>query len=266
MTTLKNEFSDMTIPRDKLYGIYRGVVEDNNDPDQSGKCRIRVFGVHSPTKIKTVNDGIPTEELPWAEPVLGLIEGSISGYGFFGVPLQGSHVFVFFEAGNIMNIRYFATVPAIPTVAPDTTKGFNDPAGVYPESGKLSTPDWALGAGTYPHNVVLAVHCGHYVEIDSSPGNERIKVFHRTGTLTEIDKDGNIQVTGVKNETINITENVIRTVGGTDEETISGSQTNNVTGAVDETFSSTWNVTITGTATLACSSLFTITGSPLSLN
>jgi hypothetical protein len=32
---------------DKLYGIYRGVVEENNDPKKRGRCRIRVWGLHT---------------------------------------------------------------------------------------------------------------------------------------------------------------------------------------------------------------------------
>jgi len=226
VSILKNEFSDMTLPREKLYGIFRGIVEDNLDPEQQGRCKIRVFGVHSQNKIKTSTDGIPTDELLWAEPVLSLIEGSITGQGLFSVPLVNSHVFVFFESGHILQPRYFATVPA---------KG-----------------DWNTKVSTYPHNIVLETHAGHYIEIDSSPSNERIKVYHKTGTLSEIDKDGNIQITGVKNETINITDNVTRTVGGTFKD--------DVTGDVTETFKSNWNVNVTGNISITSSSDITVQG------
>jgi len=114
---------------DKLYGIYRGVVEDRNDPEKQGRCKIRIFGIHSPLKVKKGFDGIPTEELPWAYPVTGLLEGSISGFGFWSVPLQGSHVMVFFENGHILQPRYFATVPGIPantTFASDIDKAAAD--------------------------------------------------------------------------------------------------------------------------------------------
>ena len=110
----------------KLYhGIYRGVIEDNNDPDMLGRCKIRVWGLHDELKTEDVKEGIPTDKLPWGEPCLGLIEGSMSGHGLFSVPLQGTHVFCFFEGGNWSNLRYFATAPGLPTEAPDTTKGFN---------------------------------------------------------------------------------------------------------------------------------------------
>jgi len=49
---------------DKLYGIFRGVVEENNDPDKLGRCKIRVFGIHTANKTNEEIDGIPTDHLP----------------------------------------------------------------------------------------------------------------------------------------------------------------------------------------------------------
>lgn len=133
---IRTKAEDYASPSDKLFGVYRGVIEDNKDPEKAGRCRIRVFGIHTPRKDQTVIEGIPTDELPWAEPALGLIEGSISGFGMWSVPVQGSHAFVFFENGNIMRPIYFATVPGIPTVGStaeaDPTEGFQDPDAVYP--------------------------------------------------------------------------------------------------------------------------------------
>jgi len=132
---LKNQVEDISnTQRDGLYGVYRGVIEDNNDSEKAGRCKVRVFGIHSQNKSKTNTDGIPTEELPWAEPVFGLFEGSVSGFGSWTVPLNGSHVMVFFEGGHPLEPRFFATVPGIPTEEPSTSKGFNDPDGEYPIS------------------------------------------------------------------------------------------------------------------------------------
>jgi len=131
---IKNSIENFRPKEGGLSGIYRGVVEDNVDPEKAGRCRIRVFGVHTETKIKTDIEGIPTNELPWAEPALSLFEGSMSGFGSWTVPLQGSHVFLFFENGNILQPRYFASAPGIPTEEVDKRSGFNDPDGVYPIS------------------------------------------------------------------------------------------------------------------------------------
>ena len=52
----------------KFNGIFVGVVEDNVDPLESGRCQVRVVGLHTNQKSKTTEEGIPTTELPWAMP------------------------------------------------------------------------------------------------------------------------------------------------------------------------------------------------------
>ena len=213
-----------------LNGFFRGVVEDNVDPEKMGRCRIRVFGIHTPQKIKTKVEGIPTSELPWAEPVLPMVEGGITGFGMWSVPLQGSHVMVFFENGNMLQPRYFGTVPGFPVETPDKTKGFSDPTGTYPTT-RLDEPDYhklargdsfntgvtkknadrKIGVSTaggyswseplspyaaeYPHNFVMAFHGGLMLEFDSTPGQTRINMHHlQSGSYIEIDQVGNMVI------------------------------------------------------------------------
>jgi len=130
---MKNSVSDFRIDNDKLYGIYRGVVEDRYDKELLCRCRIRVLGIHDELKDKDDINGVPTEELPWAEPCFGLFEGSVSGNGAWSVPLQGSYVFVFFENGNWMQPRFFLTAPGMPELPPNPAIGFNDPDAEWPE-------------------------------------------------------------------------------------------------------------------------------------
>jgi hypothetical protein len=77
-------------------------------------------------------------------------EGSVSGYGTWAVPLQGSQVMLFFENGNPSRPMYFASLPAIPESKKQysnnsrtTTRhdGFKDPDGKYPENNRLGEPD-----------------------------------------------------------------------------------------------------------------------------
>jgi len=56
--------------------FYIGVVEDRNDPEKLGRCRVRIFGIHSESKIL-----LPTRDLPWAIPLLPATSASISGIG-----------------------------------------------------------------------------------------------------------------------------------------------------------------------------------------
>ena len=69
-------------------GLYRGVVEDANDPESRKRYRVRVFTLHP--------DGVPVENLPWAESSLfvGKMFGDLPSFE------QGDPVFVMFEGGN----------------------------------------------------------------------------------------------------------------------------------------------------------------------
>jgi len=254
---LKNQPEDIKLRTGKFNGIYRGVVEENVDDLKMGRVRVRIFGLHTSRKTKSDTEGIPTSELPWAEPACSLIEGSISGFGLWAVPLKGSHVFLFFENGNYTQPRYFATIPGIPTQAIDTSVGFNDPDGVYPSTlnesdfhrcarGTKQTVTSPAYNATYPYNIVLATHGGHVIEIDNTPGQERINVHHNVGTYAELDKDGN--------KTEAIIKDHIKSVAGNRTETIGSNETVTIGGNKAVTISGNWNVTVTGNTT------FTVTG------
>lgn len=261
---IKHDMKDMTLARDRLLGIYRGVVEDNKDPQLAGRCKVRVFGIHTEEKVKSALEGIPTDELPWAQPAYGLIEGSISQYGCWAVPLQGSHVFVFFENGHILQPRFFATVPGIVANGPDASKGFNDPDGVYPDKTGV---DLHPGAGTYPHNIVLFVHGGHIIEVDSTPNATRLHMRHVSGTDFLVDHDGNITIEGVADrtehivgdETINIDGTRTETVQGNENITINGTRTVTVVGDENHVWDSNRNETVTGNKSLTVNGNFNIT-------
>jgi len=41
--------------------FYIGVIEDRHDPEQTGRFRVRVLGLHTEDKVL-----LPTVDLPWA--------------------------------------------------------------------------------------------------------------------------------------------------------------------------------------------------------
>jgi len=222
----------------KLYGFYRGVVEDNNDPLRVGRVRVRIWGLHTERKSRIATEGIPTEHLPWAEPCMSIIEGSISGNGFFGVPLQGSQVMLFFENGDYERPMYFASLPGIPSEK-SQREGFNDPDGIYPTNTGVSDFH-ARAVSRYPNNTILSVHGGHYIELDSTNGDTKVRIHHRSGTSIEMKHNGDVDIN---------TE-------GNHDENISGNKTVNITGNC--TINVTGNCTITSPNT-------TITGGTVNL-
>ena len=108
---------------------FHGVVEDIKDPLLLGRCRVRVFGYHSPNK-----QDILTEELPWAHPIQPLTDAAISGIGNSPTGLlRGSHVIGFFRDGaEAQQPVIFGSIGGIPLESANTQEGFNDPTGKYP--------------------------------------------------------------------------------------------------------------------------------------
>ena len=71
--------------------IFVGVIEDNQDPNKLGRCRVRVFNVF---------DDISVEDIPWATPWKDL-----NGNQFI-LPDKGKVVSVVFDEGNIYKPEY----------------------------------------------------------------------------------------------------------------------------------------------------------------
>lgn len=94
-----------------------GVVEDRQDPEQLGRVRVRCFGWHTEAK-----DKIPTDQLPWAHPVI-----PVNGPNVY-TPKEGDMVFGFFIDGmNAQNPAIMGILPGKPEAKPDYEKGFSDP-------------------------------------------------------------------------------------------------------------------------------------------
>lgn len=148
--------------------FYTGVVEDRNDPLYLGRCRVRVVGVHNEHLAE-----LPTEDLPWAYPLMPITSASMNGIGETPLgPVEGTWVVVFFKDGDEMQQPVMmGTIGGIPVqyndneeysqvtekavqritsndssitptfTAKDNTVGFKDPNGVYPKQDFLEEPD-----------------------------------------------------------------------------------------------------------------------------
>ena len=79
-----------------------GIVVDNYDPLYKGRCKIRVFGLHSETICGQYL--ILDDDLPWSSPAPNV--GSSNGS--FNVPNIGERVYV--NADDPFNIQYFGQV------------------------------------------------------------------------------------------------------------------------------------------------------------
>lgn len=89
------------------FNWFIGVVEDRIDPEQLGRCRVRVYGYHSVEK-----NILPTEDLPWAIPIQPITSAASSGKGSAPLgPLPGTWVVGFFLDGSDMQQpAFFGTI------------------------------------------------------------------------------------------------------------------------------------------------------------
>ena len=120
--------SDIRMPK---FFWWIGVVEDRLDPEFLGRYRVRILGYHTGNK-----ETLPTEDLPWAVPVLPANSGSMSGVGVSGGGLvEGSTVIGFFADGEDgQSPLIFGTFQTNPQV----DYNGNDPEAAAVDSAKTS--------------------------------------------------------------------------------------------------------------------------------
>lgn len=118
-----------------------GVVEDDRDPLQMGRCRVRIFGSHNPNL-----NLIPTDSLPWASPV-----NPTNNSKKIDTPLPGEYILGFFLDGLSCQFPVMlGVVPGIAQEEPRTATGFSPLAREYnnPEIIKLNQNNTPVLPGT----------------------------------------------------------------------------------------------------------------------
>jgi hypothetical protein len=97
---------------------WTGVVEDRNDPEKLGRCRVRIFGYH----IDDTNI-LPTGDLPWALPIQPITSAATSGVGNSPVGIvPGSWVVGFFLDGeDAQQPVIMGTIAGKPSINRETT-------------------------------------------------------------------------------------------------------------------------------------------------
>lgn len=207
-----------------------GTVEDREDPLMLGRVRVRALNYHSENKTL-----VATEELPWAVVQMPVTEASNNKIGRSPTGLTiGSTVVGFFLDGNDANYPVITgTIHGIPDNnvqkhdVTELARGVNSIKKEYdsyePESAYASK---------YPYNKVLQTEGGHVIEIDDTPGQERIHIYHTSGTYSEINKDGRyVEKVVDKKVEIVLSDNTIHILGNFDMK-VDGNYTLNVDGDI----------------------------------
>jgi len=125
--------------------FYRAVVEDNKDPLELSRVRVRIFGIHTPDNENSNQkfNFIDSKELPWAEVMGGTDFGLLSGIGLSTVLKQGTWVHVILDHDNPNMPIVIGTIKGITQSRPTykSGEGFNDKDDIYPLHARYNESD-----------------------------------------------------------------------------------------------------------------------------
>ena len=211
-----------------------GFVESTEDTDKLGQIRVRVPDIHG---------DMPTEDLPLATILLSPTSASLLEVGLSPTGIAvGSMVVGFFADGAEHNLPIvMGTINKIneddtnkhdvSKLAREINSIIKKPFGIEPASAYKSK---------YPHNKTYTTKSGHAIEMDDTPGAERIHVYHKSGTYIEIDPNGRMvtKVIGddyqvvVKDRNVLVGGNVKLQINGNVDVKVNGSYSLNVNGPI----------------------------------
>jgi len=150
----------------KRYGKFRGVVADNQDPEQRGRLKLQVPAV------------LGKQKTDWALPCLPF--GGDAGCGWFAVPKVGAQVWVEFEEGDIQR--------------PIWTGTFWPQQNQVPKEAQKSDPT------TY----LFQTPAGHVLQFDDASGKERFRLLHPSKAQVLIDHQGVMTLTDAQGSKITL--------------------------------------------------------------
>ena len=170
------------------FNWFLGIVEDVMDPLKLGRVKVRVIHDH--------DENVDTKELPWAQVLLPTTSGSSQGVGDTPNLYVGTQVMGFYVDGREKQLPLIiGSIPIIPNMEEDR-HSISWLARGKQTIGKPKTgpePDSAYAA-QYPYNRVIQTRSGHAIELDDTPDNERVHIYHKSGSYVEINKDGRIVI------------------------------------------------------------------------
>ena len=171
-----------------MYKHFFGIVEDRNDPLQIGRVRVRVYGIHTDSKLN-----IASADLPWAQVLLPTTSAGVSGMGTQHGLVEGSTVFGFFrDSDTCQDPVVVASSSGYPTsgtketvtdelISRSVELGFNDPRRLTVED-YVDTPDGPNPPqdSRRPHGLTLAMDTA-----PKSPETIDVKYDATGSTITE---------------------------------------------------------------------------------
>ena len=120
-----------------------------------------------------------------------------------------------------------------------------------PSSANTRTPGTTY-ASQYPYNYSQVTRAGHEIHLDDTPGNERVRIAHKSGSYTEVSEAGrkvevvsaNESKTVKQSTTITIEKNGDIKIGGAARIVVGGDAHLEVKGDVNHVVGGNYNLTV----------------------
>lgn len=173
-----------------------GIVEDIDDPKKLGRAKVRILNEH---------DEVETDNIPWAHVMMPTTSAGVEGVGETPYLSVGSRIVGFFmDGGEKQMPMIIGSFPTIPS------NDDNKHSLSWLARGKNTISKETIGAepsspyaAEYPYNKVIQTKSGHVIELDDTPENTRVHIYHNSGTYIEINNEGRLVIKSV-GDTINV--------------------------------------------------------------
>lgn len=163
--------------------LVRGIVVDNNDPQNRGRVKIRIPSYHgiANTTPKWIND----EDLPWAMP--GIFANAGNDIGQRLIPTIGTRLFILFEDGELSKPVYIGGIPQLIGQPKIYNANNTETLG----SIDITTDDTVLDID-YTHDtanqgIVFKSLKGFTIYFDDTDGYECVKIIDQAGQMIKME-------------------------------------------------------------------------------
>lgn len=154
----------------RFYGKYRGIVVENNDPEQLGRLKLRIPSVLGSEVVSG-----------WAMPCAPY--GGDRDQGFLFIPEVGAGVWVEFEAGDLEFPIWVGTFWSKPDGESELPKA----------NGEVQSP---------PTQKIIKTKKGHSIQLEDADGKEKIIIKHAKKSFFAIDENGTVIIGNQNGSTI----------------------------------------------------------------
>lgn len=160
------------------FSWFIGEIKDIDDPLLSNRVKVLPYGYY--------DDKIEKEKLPWSTVMMPTTSSSYKGTGSNHELMVGSWVVGFFRDGPSAQDAII-----LGSIASSTDQVLD-----IPVEAQLNPPT----------NKVHKTEAGHIIEIDNTPGAERINIKHKSTSFISMATDGTITIDS-SNRTVNVIGN-----------------------------------------------------------